>query len=95
MAILGTSLIVYCIFFEMPLENMPYVLTGAVFVILYEFHARIDGKIGLGRFETSVKAGTRDGETEEMPVQEPSAPHLREVGEMEWRRPREARRRRR
>lgn len=95
MAVLGTCLIVYCIFFEMPLENMPYVLTGAVFVILYEFHGRIDGKIGLGKFETSVKADNRDGKTEEMPVQEPPSPHLRDVSEIEWQRPGEARRRRR
>lgn len=94
MAILGTCLIVYCIFFKMPLENLPYVLTGALFVILYEFHSRIDGKIGLGKFETSVKAEHRDGKTEEMPVQAAAEPHLREVSELEWQRP-PARRRRR
>lgn len=93
MAILGTCLIVYCIFFEMPLENLPFVLIAAVFVILYEFHGRIDGKIGLGKFETSVVADNRDGQTEEMAAQPPPQPHLRDVTELEWRRSRARRQR--
>lgn len=93
MAILGTCLIVYCIFFEMPLQNLPFVLTGAAFVILYEFHPRVDGKIGLGKFEASVKSRSHDGETEEMPAQPAPESQLREVSELDWQRPRTRRRR--
>jgi hypothetical protein len=93
MAILGTCLFVYCIFFEMPLQNLPFVLVAALLVILYEFHSRVHGRIGLGKLGASVKGRHRDGETEEMPAQPAPESHLREVSELDWQRP-PARRRR-
>lgn len=64
---LGTALIVYCLFAEMPLSRLPVIMIGALLVVLYEFHSRIDGLLGFWKFRVPIGAKPGSGEAEESP----------------------------
>jgi hypothetical protein len=66
LAIVGVALIGFCFFSEMPLTNLPMILIGSLLIVLFEFHSRIHGQIGLGKFHVSVISEPSPA-TEEMP----------------------------
>jgi hypothetical protein len=92
LAVVGTVLIGYCLFDQVPLTNVPPILVGSLLIILAAFHPRIHGQIGIGKFHVSVISEQRSIEVEDPP--DPAelerrrraarATRQREAEEMEW-----------